>query len=172
MAKKAGMRSPKAKKAVAKKAATKKKAHTKKKAVPQTAKKVAAASNKNHHLRNETMTEESGERVPFAKRDSSEIASKLAEVLDKFAFHTDDPPVSSEAEWSELSAECREVISAEMLNDPQECSISKCGNASIVLATCQVETGGGYGVWERCFAYQYHPSAKWQLLWYEREDTD
>jgi hypothetical protein len=119
------------------------------------------------------MTEESGERVPFAKRDSAEIASELAEAFDKFAFFDpDDPPASNEAEWSELSAECRAVISAEMLNKPTECKISKRGTASIVLATCQAETGGGYGGFERCIAYQMYKAAKWKLLWYGREDTD
>jgi hypothetical protein len=119
------------------------------------------------------MSEEAGNRVPFEKRDPSDIANELADAFGTFAFFgPDDPPVSNETAWSDLSDQCRNVVSAEMLNEPQDCRITKSGAATVVLATCQVETGGGYGVFEECIAYQPYETAAWKAVWYRREETD
>lgn len=117
------------------------------------------------------MAEQSKDHVPFGERDSSEIAAALADAFDTFVF-SEKPAASKETKWAKLSDEARAVISAEMLNEPQECKIVKAGTASLVHATCQVETGGGYGVYEVCIAYQRYKDADWEVLWYLKEETD
>jgi hypothetical protein len=112
--------------------------------------------------------------VPFEKLDMQEIVSRAADVLRTFASPSSasKPPVAKSTKWPRLSEACREVISAQMLNTPQECEVVKCSNATLVRVSSEVEVGGGLGVYEECFAFQPYKDADWRLVLYHREETD
>lgn len=117
------------------------------------------------------MAKKSKDLVSFSERDPSDVATDLAEVFAQFVFSS-TPKASKKTKWTRLGDEVRTAISAEMLNEPQDCEVVKQGNASIVQATCQLETGGGYGIYEICIAYQPYKDADWEVVWYLKEDTD
>jgi hypothetical protein len=117
--------------------------------------------------------------VPFEKLDMQEIVSRAADVLGKFAFQSSasKAPVAKSTKWPRLSEACREVISAQMLNTPQECEVVKCSNATLVRVSSEVEVGGDGATWERgvyeeCFAFQPYKDANWLVVLYRREETD
>jgi len=112
--------------------------------------------------------------VPFEKRDTQDIVSRVADVLGKFAFPltATKPPVVKRTKWMRLSEACREVISTQVLNTPQECEEVKCVSATLVRVSSEVEVGGGCGVYEECFAFQPYKDADWELVLYRREETD
>jgi len=112
--------------------------------------------------------------VPFEKWDTQKIVSRAADVLGKFAFPSTatKATIAKSTKWPRLSEACREVISAQMLNTPQECEVVKCSNATLVRVSSEVEVGGGLGVYEECFAFQPYTDADWRLVLYRREETD
>jgi hypothetical protein len=112
--------------------------------------------------------------VPFEKWDTQEIVSRAAGVLREFAFPSTatKATLAKSTKWLRLSEACREVISAQMLNTPQECKVVKCSGATLVRVSSEVEVGGGFGVWEECFAVQPYKDADWRLVLYQREETD
>lgn len=117
------------------------------------------------------MAKKSEGRISFSERDPSDVATDLAEAFEKFVFSS-TPTAPKKTKWTSLGDEVRTAISAEMLNEPQECEVVKQGTASIVQATCQSETGGGCGIYEICIAYQKYKDADWKVVWYLKEDTD
>ena len=112
--------------------------------------------------------------VPFEKLDRQEIVSRAARVLYTFLFPSKatKPPVAKSTKLSRLTEACREVLSAQMLNPPQECAVVTYGNATLVRVSSEVDVGGGLGVYEECFAFQPYKDADWLLVLYQREETD
>ena len=117
--------------------------------------------------------------VPFEKWDTQKIVSRAADVLRTFAFPSTATraPIAKSTKWPRLSEACREVISAQMLNTPQECKVVKCSGATLVRVSSEVEVGGGGATWdlriyEECFAFQPYKDADWLLVLYCREEAD
>ena len=112
--------------------------------------------------------------VPFEEWDTQEIVDRAALVLRTFAFPSTatKPTIAKSTKWPRLSEACREVISAQMLNTPQECEVVKCSNATLVRVLSEVGVGGGLAVYEECFAFQPYTDAAWRLVLYRREERD
>lgn len=112
--------------------------------------------------------------VPFEEWDTQEIVSGAADVLGKFAFPstTTKATIAKSTKWPRLSEACREVISAQMLNTPQECAVVKCANATLVRVSSEMGVGGGLAVYEECFAFQAYTDAAWGVVLYHRYERD